>query len=115
MPISFSQTLLHFASSARGAPHISTSSMERQFPNPPDYGELRRAAAEECIHSRLNLLERLVRTRRRLQSPAAINQKNCRVTCNVAIETRNLPAKRQKRVAHRDPFHIFSLLIGVLV
>src|SRR5882762_5077945 len=74
-----------------------------------------RAGVEEVTDSCLNPLERLVGTRRSLESSLAIDQKNRRVTRDVAIEVGNLPTEGEQRVAHRHLFHIFPLQIGVLI
>jgi hypothetical protein len=73
------------------------------------------SAVEEGIDGCLNLLERLVRAWRRLQSSPASDQKNRRVTRDVAIEVGYFPTEREKRVTYRDLFHIFPLQSDVLV
>ena len=71
--------------------------------NSADYPTLSlRSAAQEGIHGCLKFLERLVWPRRRLQSSAAVNQKNRRVTRDVAVEAGHFTTERQQRVAHRD-------------
>ena len=76
---------------------------------------LKRSTIEEGINRSLNLLERLVRARRRLQSSLAINQKNGRVACDGAIKLRNVSLDSQKRVTYRHLLQKFLLQIDALV
>ena len=78
-------------------------------------GELIRAPAEEGIDRSLNLLKRLVWTRRRLQASLAINQKNRWVPHGVPLDVGDFPTEREKRISHWDLFHIVPLHISLFV
>ena len=73
------------------------------------------AATKERSHSCFEPVERLVWTRRGLESSLAVNQKNSRIARDVPIEVGNLATDRKKGIAHDYLLDVFPLEVDIFV